>query len=171
MDVQILKATTKDIPVLLELGRKTFKETYGKDNSTRDMDLYLRENFTLTRIAKEMNSRLASFFIIYENGIAVSYTKIRIHRKWNQKCMEIETLYVLESEIGKGYGKELMSHSLEIAHEKKVRTVWAQVWGAKINSGLKAIEFYKQWGFMPFGKAVFRLGNSLQDDILMKKEL
>jgi hypothetical protein len=37
------------------------------------------------------------------------------------------------------------------------------------DKNLKAIEFYKKWGFESFGEEIFKLGESEQKDILMKK--
>ena len=39
--------TTEDIEKLMEIGEKTFRETFEGENTQEDMENYCRENFNL----------------------------------------------------------------------------------------------------------------------------
>ena len=73
-------------------------------------------------------------------------------------------IYVLSSFHGKKVGQLLYDHALQIAREKNVQFVWLGVW----EENPRAIQFYKKNGFIEFDKHIFKLGDDLQTDIMMK---
>ena len=81
--------------------------------------------------------------------------------------IELCRLYNLQEFIGKGIGKSLMLKCLEFAEENRHDTIWLGVWE---NNNL-AINFYRKFGFEKCGEHVFRLGNDLQTDWLMQRNL
>lgn len=85
----------------------------------------------------------------------------------NLNALEIARLYVLKDKIGTGVGKGLMISSIDIAKQKSKQVIWLGVW----EKNARAIDFYTKWGFEKFGEQEFLLGNDLQNDWLMKKEL
>ena len=56
---------------------------------------------------------------------------------------------------------------MQIAKQKKVNYLWLGVWG----KNPKAIGFYQRMGFVTYDKHIFKLGDDLQTDLLMKLEL
>ena len=72
-----------------------------------------------------------------------------------------------EHSIGKGVGSALMNKCIDIAREKDYHTVWLGVW----EHNHRAIEFYTRWGFEKFAEHDFILGNDVQKDWLMKKDI
>ncbi len=81
--------------------------------------------------------------------------------------IELCRLYNLQEFIGKGIGKSLMLKCLEFAEENRHDTIWLGVW----ESNNLAINFYRKFGFEKCGEHVFRLGNDLQTDWLMQRNL
>ncbi len=81
--------------------------------------------------------------------------------------MEISRIYCTQQVIGKGVGKSMMQECIKIAQSMGMDCIWLGVW--EHNS--KAIEFYKKFGFEKFSEHEFVLGNDLQNDWLMKKNL
>ena len=69
--------------------------------------------------------------------------------------------------IGKGVGKKLMQTCHDIARQKGKKILWLGVW----KENHRAIDFYKSWGFEIFGDQEFILGDDVQTDWLMKKDL
>jgi len=155
-----------DAEKIAHIGAKTFFETYSEENIPENMEKYIKKAFSLSTIKKALKDKNSIFFIAEENK-TIGYAKLKI----NKKESEIERLYILKDYLGRGIGKKLMEQCVETSKKKACTTIWVQVWGDKYNAGLKAIEFYKDWGFEKFGKKVFKLGDSEQEDILMKKEL
>ncbi len=85
----------------------------------------------------------------------------------HKRSLEIARIYVINAMIGKGVGSILMQRCIDVALEMNKELLWLGVW--KENN--TAIDFYKRWGFEIFGEQDFLLGNDLQKDWLMKKDL
>jgi diamine N-acetyltransferase len=172
--IKISEAKNEDAEKIVEIGRKTFIETYSRENTSENMEKYLNDAFNKSDIEKEINEPNSIFLLAYEYNKVMGYAKINIHKGTNNieniEAMEIERLYILAECFGKKVGKTLMEECLRIGKDNNCTVAWVQVWGDKYNSGLRAIEFYKKWGFEKFAKKVFILGDSEQEDILMKKE-
>jgi ribosomal protein S18 acetylase RimI-like enzyme len=109
--------------------------------------------------------------IAYDGELPVGYVKLRDGKKpeeiENQSALEIARLYSVTSMIGKGVGRLLMEKSLETARALQKEVVWLGVW----EKNQRAIDFYRRFGFEKFSQCNFLLGNDLQRDWLMKKEL
>ena len=68
---------------------------------------------------------------------------------------------------GKKVGQLLYEKAMAIAGELAVNYVWLGVW----EKNARAIRFYSKNGFEPFDKHIFKLGDDVQTDIMMKKPL
>ena len=65
INVDIRKATEKDLVPLKEVSIKTFMETFAKDNTPEDNQKYIDTNFTDEQILKEINILKEIFHRIY----------------------------------------------------------------------------------------------------------
>jgi ribosomal protein S18 acetylase RimI-like enzyme len=81
--------------------------------------------------------------------------------------LELARLYVVKDFIGKRIGAALMQKAIAVAKEKSKHIIWLGVW----EKNQRAIDFYHRFGFTKFGECDFLLGNDVQRDWLMKKEL
>ena len=81
--------------------------------------------------------------------------------------LEIERIYVRQQFQGNGYGRELIEFALERARLLKKQYAWLGVW----EKNAAAIAFYERMGFQEVGKHTFRMGDELQSDYIMKKEI
>jgi diamine N-acetyltransferase len=164
-------ANAKDAETLLEIGIKTFRDTFASQNTSEDMTLYLEKNFTLDQFTNDLNDVNCLFVMAFDNEQLIGYAKLRQGKLPNgiedTNAIEIERIYSLKSYLGKNVGKTLMQRCLEIALQRGFTTVWLGVW----EHNPKAIAFYEKWGFKTFGAHPFLLGNDLQTDLLMKKSL
>ena len=61
----------------------------------------------------------------------------------------------------------MMDHSIQIAIDNNYDWIWLGV----NTENLKAINFYKRYGFIVFGEKSFKLGEAMDTDFLMKKKL
>jgi diamine N-acetyltransferase len=173
--IKIKEAKITDAKQIAEIGRKTFIETYKKENAPGDMEKYLSNAFSESKIEIELAEPNSIFLLANEDEKIIGYAKIKLNNGVSdldsRDAMEIERLYVLGEYFGKKVGKRLIEECIRIGKNKNCKTVWVQVWGDKYDTGLRAIEFYKKWGFKRFGKKTFNLGDSKQEDLLMKKEI
>lgn len=83
------------------------------------------------------------------------------------ESLELERIYVRKQFKGRGLGRQLIEKTLILAEEKDCRFVWLGVW----ERNEAALEFYKKMGFAIFGNHSFRMGEELQNDFVLKKDL
>lgn len=169
--IKIIKATVKDIDKLQKIGKKTFQETFGSDNSEEDMKEYLEEGFSKQKIATELADENSQFYIAEFGDNVIGYLKINTGQSQteikDENALEIERIYVLKEYQGKKVGQILYEKAIKISRQEKVNYVWLGVW----EKNPRAIRFYQKNGFIEFDKHIFRLGDDQQTDIMMKLDL
>jgi ribosomal protein S18 acetylase RimI-like enzyme len=171
MNFSIREATKEDGVLIADISRQTFYATFAADNTKEDMDKFMQEQFTRGKLIIEVGSPGNYFFIASLNNEVAGYVKLREGKEPStlnkRPSLEIARLYAMPNMIGKGVGKLLMQKSIDVAKEKSKELVWLGVW----EKNQRAIEFYYKWGFEKFDEQDFLLGNDVQKDWLMKKEL
>lgn len=169
--VTIRLATEADAEMIADVSRTTFYDTFAAQNSSKNMELFLNQQFTRERLIKEVVLVENTFLLAYYKDELAGYVKLRQGESPKQlkglKALEIARIYVLKEYIGKGVGKQLMQTSIDIAKSKKLQVIWLAVW----EHNLRAFKFYSSWGFHKFGNQVFILGMDFQKDWLMKLDL
>lgn len=167
--IRIRECSEADLQELIALGKKTFVDTFADVNTKEDMDLYVSSTFNNERISAELRAPGSKFYIAEENGRTVGFCKLKNSDTPDElahlKALEIERIYALKDQVGKGVGKAMMSHCLDYATRGQYEVVWLGVW----EHNHTAINFYKKWGFDFFGQHDFLLGHDRQTDLLMKK--
>jgi ribosomal protein S18 acetylase RimI-like enzyme len=171
MEITLRYATPDDAVLIADISQQTFYDTFAADNTEADMTKFLGEQFTKGRLMLEVGAPENTFLLIYGDGEVAGYLKLREGKKLaalnGKLSLEIARIYVTKPFLGKGIGKRLMQAALAIATERDKEVVWLGVW----EHNRRAIQFYIAWGFQKFGECDFLLGDDLQRDWLMKKEL
>ncbi len=169
--MNIRYGTTEDAEILSELGRKTFYDTFAKDNTTENMYAYLKKSFSLEIQSKELSEPNVIFLIAEMENKSIGYAQLILDSKHESlkgtKPLEIRRIYATQEYLGKGVGKELMKASIREASERGCNCIWLDVW----EKNPRAINFYKKWGFKEIGTQTFKLGDDLQNDFIMELEL
>jgi ribosomal protein S18 acetylase RimI-like enzyme len=169
--VNVRVATPEDSAMLAGLSANTFRETFAETNTTEDMEAYMAENFTVSAVAQQLASRSNIFLIAELSGEAVGYAKLREGQLdpsvTGTNPIELERLYVLAAHIGHRVGATLMGECLNRAASLGFQTIWLGVW----EHNPRALAFYERWGFQKVGSHTFRLGDDLQNDLIMQKNL
>jgi len=169
--LKITEARLQDAPAILEIARKTFIETFGPVNTKEDMDVYLAESFTPEKIQSEVADPNSKFFLAWYNKEIVGYVKLRWgnlpDQPANTHAVELERIYILHQYLNKKFGAQLMAFSIDYAKRSGYKTIWLGVW----EHNERARKFYERWEFTYYGSHQFVLGNDIQTDVLMKKEL
>ncbi|MCD6010369.1 MAG: spermine/spermidine N-acetyltransferase [Flavipsychrobacter sp.] len=167
----ITQATVADAKILTELSVTTFTEAFGANNRKEDMDKYIASAMSVPAIGAELADGNNVFFLAwYENELA-GYAKLGYNQKPEAKDLEapveLERIYVLKKFYGKKTGAALMEKCLAHATAHGDTVMWLGVW----QQNHRAVSFYKQWGFEFYGTHQFVLGDDVQTDELMKKDL
>jgi len=171
MELVISKATKADVAVLCKMGAEIFHETYAVYNTEENMQQYIKETYSEQAILKELNEKGTSQLIATLGNKPVGYVKISTRNISEElagkRYFEIERLYVYGKYQGQKIGYELINACAEMALKEGYNTIWLGVW----EHNAKAIGFYEKVGFVKFGQHVFKLGEDLQNDFLMKLEI
>ena len=170
-DIIIRYATIPDAELVADLSRKTFYETFGTHNTKENMDKFMKEQFTRESLIKEVSEPGNIFLLAMNEEKPVGYVRMREGEKYpefgDRDSLEIARIYVVNKFIGTGVGKLMMQKCISLAKEIKKDIIWLGVW----EKNKRAISFYTKWGFEKFTEHPFLLGDEVQTDWLMKKEI
>jgi ribosomal protein S18 acetylase RimI-like enzyme len=169
--IKIRTASPDDAPLIADLSRETFYETFAQDNTKENMDKFLELQFTREVLLKEVGAPDNIFLLAYDGDDVVGYARVRENNNppslGTNDAIEIARIYARKTSIGKGVGKALMQACIDIAIKKKRKFAWLGVW----EKNLRAFNFYESWGFEKFDEQPFQLGDDMQTDWLMKKKI
>ncbi|MDN5200847.1 GNAT family N-acetyltransferase [Fulvivirgaceae bacterium BMA10] len=168
--MEIRKAGIEDLDILQKLTQQTFLETYADQNTEEDMQEYLEAHFTHERLRESLHDPKSMYYIMFDKDEAVGYLKLRKKRSEKlekKQVIELERIYVLKNQIGKGLGKLLIDEAIGISKRGGYEVLWLGVW----EKNFRAIAFYEKCGFKQYGEHIFRLGSDVQRDYLMKLDL
>lgn len=169
--IRIRIADTSDAQLIADLSHQTFDESFASHNTPENMEKFYREQFSKSTLIKEVGAPANIFLLAFDEDRPVGYARLRENNIPPElkasEAFEVARIYAVKDSIGKGVGKALMSTAIEMATQKNFKTIWLGVW----EHNERAIEFYKRWGFQKFSIHPFILGDDVQTDWLMKKEL
>jgi diamine N-acetyltransferase len=167
--IQIRSAQAIDNSLLAELGARTFADTFAAENTPENMAAYLAESFNPLKQAEELADPLSIFLIAEVESQPVGFTHMSLAKA--PECIsglrpiEIVRIYSVKEWIGYGVGAALMRACLAEAAQHQCDTIWLDVW----ERNPRARAFYHKWGFREAGKAIFKLGDDLQHDLLLQR--
>ena len=170
MAIDIVQATARHASLLAELGARTFRDTFGADNTQADMDQYLASAFSADIQARELADPASVFLVARaDDGAAAGYARLRFGESpacvGGLRPVEIARFYVDRPWMGRGVGAALMAAALELASQRGCDVAWLDVW----EKNARAIAFYSKWGFSVVGSQPFLLGEDMQNDLLMAR--
>lgn len=171
MHLSIRPAAPEEAGLVADLSRQTFYDTFAAQNTKEDMALFLDRQFTREALMAELGQPGNTFLLAWHGDEVAGYVRLREgpapEGVGTAPALEIARLYAATHMVGKGVGQALMQASIEQARGKGAKALWLGVW----EKNDRAIRFYRQWGFTRFAEHPFVLGNDVQTDWLMKKEL
>jgi diamine N-acetyltransferase len=171
MQITLRYANADDAELIAGLSRQTFYESFAAHNTKEDMDKFMSEQFTKEALMKEVITPGNIFLLAYADNAVTGYVRMRESKNppelGDVNAIEIARIYASANFIGKGIGNALMQKCIAIAKEKRKQTTWLGVW----EKNWRAIDFYIKWGFKKFAEHDFVLGNDVQRDWLMKKDI
>jgi diamine N-acetyltransferase len=160
-----------DADLVQAIGRETYDETFRPLNTDETMNAYLAEAFAREKILAELCDPGSRFFILRADGEPAGYLKVNEAPSQSDlndpSSLEIERIYVRARFKGRGLGRLLMEHALGLARGAGKAYAWLGVWERNAD----AIAFYEKMGFREAGRYSFRMGDELQTDWIMRKDL
>ena len=174
--VTIRPATLADVARLTDLAAVTMREAFGPPHNPAELvDDYIQSSTTLPILETELADPRSWFFVLEtDDQTPVGYAKLRRHapprrmpQSHRHNAIEIQRIYLLQSQVGQGQGKQLMNYCLDWARAAGHRTVWLGVW----ERNERALAFYEKMGFTRFGYHYFLFGSERQRDYWLYKSL
>ncbi|AKD58345.1 GCN5 family acetyltransferase [Spirosoma radiotolerans] len=169
----IRSATLADAAVLTDLSAITMREAFGPPHNPAELvDEYIASSITQPILEAELlDARSTFFMMVLPDGIPIGYAKLRKHtppRRMKQRnAIEIQRIYLLQSQIGQGQGRTLLQYCTDWARMQGYKAVWLGVW----ERNYRARAFYEKMGFKPFGFHYFQFGSERQRDLWLEKQL
>ena len=177
-ELELRLAIVDDARLLTELGARLFEQTFARDNTPADMQAYLAEAFTPERQAMELAEPNRMSWIVEDAaGVAVGYAvlirgEISDSVDGNRPA-ELRRIYVDRSLHGRAIdggvsaGALLIECCVSQARAWGCDVIWLAVW----EKNPRALRFYEKQGFHRVGRATFQLGEDLQHDFVMARNL
>lgn len=163
-------AGPKDASLLAELGARTFRNS-SPHTRLEDVESYVRENFTRDKLLAYLSAKHSAALILENNGQAIGYAFLSPAQESNPlaplRSIQIKQFYILEEWTGRRLGDVLMSRCCEHATALGVESIWLTVW----KNNEQAIHFYERWGFRNVGTCDFIVGNDIQEDFVLLKNI
>ncbi|WP_197904779.1 GNAT family N-acetyltransferase [Desulfosarcina alkanivorans] len=172
-EFHIRKGVPGDARFLATLGRKTFSDSFAADNRPEDMAAYLDASFGPGKQSLELADPLSVFLIAEVRGRAAGYARllkspvppgIRIRP---ERPIQLVRLYACRQWIGRGAGPALMRACIAESRKRRCDGIWLSAWDRNI----RAIRFYRKWGFSRVGTRPFLVGNDRQNDLVLWRPL
>ena len=171
MGVTIRRATADDADLLSGLARKIFLDTFGPQNSPEDIAIHERKSYSRDIQLRELNDESLTYLIAESDGLAAGFAMIGSPRSAScnefQSPIELFRFYVDKEWHGKGVAQPLMRECVEEALRRGGATICLSVW----QHNPRAIRFYEKIGFRTAGTQPYVLGNDVQTDWVMVRDL
>ena len=156
----ITKATPKDAKILAELAKASFIPAHGHSAPKKDIDNYLKTNFSEANFIKELENPDNHYYIIYHKNKIAGYSKITLNTVNEyikpKNVTYMSRLYLLKEFYGLNLGKTLFDFNIEFSKQHNQSGIWLAVWVEND----KAIKFYTKMGFKIVGAYDFRISET-----------
>ena len=169
----IRPATPADAAMLAILSATTLRESFGPPhNPAHLVEEYIESAISESILEDELRDAMSVFFVLETpDQTPAGYAKLRQNTPprhiIHPNAIEIQRIYLLQSQVGQGQGRLLMDYCLNWAREQEYRAVWLGVW----ERNERALAFYRKMGFEQFGYHFFQFGSERQRDYWFQKSL
>ena len=167
----IRKCNVKDLDSLCKISIETFYQTFVDSNTVENMTAYLDTAYNKEKLYEELCNPDSSFFFISVGERLAGSLKTNEYPSQTDindiDSLELERIYILKEFQGAGLGQDLLEHTISIATEHGKKYIWLGVW----EHNERAKHFYQKNGFYRIGAHSFVVGDDVQTDYVMRKDL
>lgn len=162
-------AEARDAAIIDRIFRTSFCDTFAHLYAPEDLNSFL-SGFTVSDWERQIGDAAFAFRIAEAGDQAVGYVKLgklKLPIEANGPAMLLDQLYILQSHHGTGIAHALMDWSIEEARKRGARELYLTVY----IDNHRAKRFYDRYGFEAVGSYDFMVGNHVDEDIIMRKNL
>ncbi|AZA92454.1 ribosomal-protein-alanine acetyltransferase [Chryseobacterium nakagawai] len=162
--MKLIKATGKDIPLIQDLARRSWKNAYAEILSEEQMEYMLSEMYSEQEIESQLQNSNYHYYLI-EDETNDSYEGfIGYEHNYENKTTKLHRIYLVPESKGKGFGKCALQFLNEKVSENGNNRIILNV-----NKNNAAKNFYESQGYKVYGEGIFDIGNGfVMDDYLME---
>jgi ribosomal protein S18 acetylase RimI-like enzyme len=164
-------ARANDAADLAEIGRDTFVETFGHLYPPADLKAYLDDTFNIERMRDDLLDPKVEVRVAFAGRRMAAYTKIGPCKlpidTGAENALELHRIYVYRVRQGVGVGRILLTWAIERARQRGADTLYLGVY----EDNQRAIAVYESRGFSKVGTYKFPVGNTQDNEIIMKLDL
>jgi ribosomal protein S18 acetylase RimI-like enzyme len=169
--VRVRCAKPADAEMLAKLGERTFRESFGSENTPENMSWYVAKAFDIAAVAREIAEPNVTYLVGEIEARPAAYAMVRIVEPpatvAGPSPIELVRFYVDRPWHGAGVARTLMEACDDEARRRGARTLWLGVW----EKNPRAIRFYEKCGFREVGSQTFVLGDDVQTDRVMARPI
>jgi GNAT superfamily N-acetyltransferase len=132
--------------------------------------LFLRGHYSEKLQAAEIADLNLDTLVAAHDSELIGFAQIRTGSTADgvpAEAIELQRFYLDRLWHGSGLAGELMHQSIECARQRHAPYIWLGVW----ERNPRAIAFYEKSGFKRVGCKTFLVGNDLQHDLVLLREL
>ena len=160
-----------DAPVVADLARRTFHDTFAATNDQADMALHLAQAYGVEQQTRELNDPRITTLLVENGGTAIAYAQVRNDHVpdcvTDPGAIELWRFYVDREWHGRGVAGPLMERVTAVSRERGAQTLWLGVW----ERNDRARAFYAKCGFVDVGKHIFLFGTDPQTDLVLVRRV
>jgi ribosomal protein S18 acetylase RimI-like enzyme len=161
--LQIRLAIDADAPALAAFGAKTFLETFGHLYPPEDKEFFLGQRFSLERTLQDIRDPARVMNMVYRGDDLVALPV----EAPEPDALELYRLYLDETQKGTGLAHRLMDMAIHWARDQQAPALYLGVW----SQNERAKRLYTKYGFEIVGAYHFKVGNTLDDERIMRLAL
>jgi GNAT superfamily N-acetyltransferase len=170
-DLRIRHATPADAPALAQLAADAFRDTHRPLDDPNEIEDYVAANFRVSVVAASIEDPSSRVLLALSPTVLVGYAHLKLSQA--PPCVsgpapvELARLYLAQPAIGKGVGAQLMRAVQAEARQLDRQTLWLSVY----DKNVRAVQFYKKFGFVEVGGREFLFGGRVYVDPVMSASL
>jgi ribosomal protein S18 acetylase RimI-like enzyme len=164
-------ARENDAADLAEIGAETFAETFGHLYPPTDLKRFLDETYSLQAMLADIRNPQVEVRIAFSGRRIAAYCKIGPCKLpidvGPEPALELHRVYVHQLRQGVGVGRILLNWAIERARQRGAKNLFLGVW----ESNERAIAVYESRGFEKVGAYNFHVGDTIDNEHIMRLKL
>lgn len=156
-----------DAPALIAMARRSFSETFGPLYSQSDLAAFFEQALGANGLPAQLSDPDFAVRLALDDGEIIGFVKmgpVTFPGEWRPDAIELYQFYVLGAWQGEGIAPVLMDWALDHARGHGAKEIILSVYV----DNHRACRFYERYGFREIGRYAFRVGETIDDDRIMR---